>query len=67
MADYTVKTGDLEPSVNVILRDADGAPVDLTDAEGVTFRLSLKGSATGVFDRAAVIDSPPTSGSVTYA
>ena len=66
MADYTIKTGNLEPAVNVILKDASGNPVDLTDADGVTFRLSAKGASAGVFDRAATIDSPATSGSVTY-
>ena len=66
MADYTVKSGNLEPAVNVILRDSAGVPVDLTDADGVTFRFSEKGSTAGLFDRAATIDSPPTAGSVTY-
>lgn len=66
MADYTIKTGNLEPTVNVVLEDSDGAAVDLTDADGVTFRFSAKGAEIAEFDRAATIDAPATSGSVTY-
>lgn len=66
MADLTVKAGDTSPAlIETIIDPATGAPANLTGAT-VTFLLRTLTAATPVVNAAAAINTPATSGSVTY-
>jgi len=56
MADYTLKQGDLEPSVTGFLVDSTGLPVNLATATNVAFRMMGVLNHVEAFSRPAVID-----------
>lgn len=61
-----MKQGDLLPLMTSILK-IDNTPVDLTNATGVQFVMSLAATSADKVNRAASITSPPTAGSVSYS
>lgn len=68
MADFTIKRNDLLPALEVVLRDADGNPVDLTNATSCVFHMRNTDDKTmKVTDGPCQFDSDRTTGKVTYA
>ncbi len=65
--DMFMVSGDTLPVVDTTLTDATGAPIDLTDATGVTFQMALEGSSVLTVDEAASVSDTPTDGRVQYA
>jgi hypothetical protein len=65
MQTFNIKVGDRLPVLAATLLDGDGAPVDLTTATGVTFRMRLQGSVSPLFNSACVITGA-TTGQVEY-
>jgi hypothetical protein len=65
-ADLTMKQGDLQPELRAQLTNDDGTPVDLTGAASVALVMLNSADEELIFDHAASIVSPPTSGIVTY-
>lgn len=59
---FYVKQGDTAPSVTATLLNPDGTPTNLTGAT-VTFRMT---NGTDTVEAAAIVESPPTDGQVTY-
>lgn len=68
-ADFSIRQNDLLDPIRSILKDANGAVVDLTTAMGVKFQMSaFSGGVVGAskVNAAATIDSPATAGAVRY-
>lgn len=62
---FYIKQGDRRPNLVARLRNADNTPLDLTDADNVTF--IMKKNGTVVIDKVAcVLTNTPTDGVVTY-
>ncbi|BDI27974.1 hypothetical protein CCAX7_000250 [Capsulimonas corticalis] len=62
----TFKAGDTLPDLIVVLQDADGNPVDLTDAQTIMFRMGAPMDLTPKVDAAATPPTDLTTGVVTY-
>ena len=68
MSDFTIKRNDLLPTLEAILKDADGNPVDLTDATDVVFHMrEEEGAGLKIDGVAASFDANPATGKVIYA
>jgi len=65
MADFTMGQGSRRPTLAATLTE-NGSPLDLTDAEAVTFR-GRRPDGTTVFSGACTVDVDPETGKVTYA
>lgn len=63
--DFRIKRGDTLPALTTTLKDAAGAPIDLTNVTTVTL-LAQKNTGGTALSRACVKESPQTSGKVTY-
>lgn len=57
--------GDTAPAISEILRDGNGAVVNLTGAS-VKFQAKFPGQAAAEIDAAATLSGTPTDGTVTY-
>ena len=65
--DFYISTGDSDPELQVTLKDADDAVVDVTGAT-ITFSMRRKGRReTPIVDREAVTLVTPSSGIVKYS
>lgn len=63
MADFTVKQNDTSPTISVVLKGANGSPIDLTGAT-VVFKM---GKSSGLLKvNETLVLSSPSSGRVTY-
>lgn len=68
MADFTIKRNDLLPVLEAILKDADGQPVDLTDAVSCVFHMRLESDQSlTVEDGVCSFDADRLTGKVLYA
>ena len=66
MADFYIKKGDLLPAIVAVLKDENGAVIDLsTGVDSVAFHMVKQGSETVAVDEAATITDGPN-GEVTY-
>jgi hypothetical protein len=70
MPEFSIRQNDLLDPIRSVLKDANGAIVDLTLATGVKFQMSVL-NADGTLgaskvNAAATIDSPATAGAVRY-
>ena len=67
MADFSIKRNDLLPALEVVLRDADGDPVDLTSATGCVFHMRDEADEVlKITGGTCNINADPTTGKVTY-
>ena len=68
MADFYIKQNDLLPTLEAILQDIKGNPVDLGPASGIVFHLREEnGSTLKIKDGVVVVDANPATGKVTYS
>ena len=66
-ADFYIKAGNMRPPITLALKNADGSAADLSLADGVVFRMTLKGADNSVIDdEDGAIDVDPTTGIVSY-
>jgi hypothetical protein len=67
MADFTIKRNDLLPVLEAILKDADGNPVDLTNATACDFHMRLESTqAMKITDGSCTFDADRLTGKVSY-
>lgn len=64
MIDFYIKRNDTEPSISSILKNSDGAPVDLAGATVKFYMRAVGGTAAKVSAAATVVDA--SAGSVKY-
>jgi len=68
MADFTIKRNDLLPVLEAVLKDADGQPVNLTDAVSCAFHMRLESDQSmTVEDGVCSFDADRLTGKVLYA
>ena len=68
MADFTIKRNDLLPVLEAVLKDADGQPVDLTDAVSCAFHMRLESDQSmAIEDGVCSFDADRLTGKVIYA
>lgn len=64
---FTIKRGDRLPTLLVDLRDGEGEPADLTEAQTIRFIMRLPGDTTlKVSSTAVAVVGDPTAGRVEY-
>lgn len=66
MADFYLKKGDTLPRLSAVLKGANGLPIDLSAAGGVTFKMRKVGSSTTKVDEDATV-TDADGGAVEYA